>query len=162
MTYFWRTGVMVVVAAAAAVIAAAPGSASTPTAFTGSFTTPSAVITGFRQADGNTFISVTDYPVFTGELAGTGVEHISEVIHPDGVFTFTGEDVCTCRLAASGLSGTIALPFAGHGKANGSTIGRFTIGDGTGGLANMRGFGTFVSSDFGSSGSFSGVYHFDP
>jgi len=84
------------------------------------------------------------------------------VIHPDGTLNFKGEDVCTCMLAGTGLSGTIVLPFAGTGDPSGAAIGHFTIGGGTGGLANIHGVGMFESSDGGSSGPFSGAYHFDP
>jgi uncharacterized protein DUF3224 len=161
-SYVWGKGLVVAALAAAALVVAAPGSARTSTAFAGSFQGVSSVITGFRQADGNTFISQTVQVVYAGDLSGPVVEQIDVVIHPDGTFNFKGVDVCTCTLAGTGLSGTIALPFAGAGDASGSAIGHFTIGDGTGGLANMHGVGTFESSDGGLSGPFSGVYHFDP
>ena len=162
MSYLWRKGLVVAALTAAALLVAAPGSATTPSAFTGSFQNISSVTTGFRQADGNTFISQTVQVIYAGELSGPVVEHIDVVIHPDGNFNFKGEDDCTCTLAGTGLSGTIALPFAGSGDASGSASGHFTIGDGTGGLASMHGVGTFDSSNGGSSGPFSGVYHFDP
>jgi hypothetical protein len=162
MSYLWRK--VLVVAALAAVVAplvASPASATTPIAFSGTFQNISSVITGFRQADGNTFISQTVQVIYAGDFSGPVVEHIDVVIHPDGTFNFRGEDVCTCTLAGTGLSGTIRLPFAGTGDASGSARGHFTIG-GTDGFANIHGVGTFESSDGGSSGPFSGVYHFDP
>jgi Protein of unknown function (DUF3224) len=136
-------------------------SASTPTAFTATFQNTSSVVTASRQADGNTFVSQIVQVVYAGDFAGTVVEHIDVVIHPDGTLNAKGADVCTCTLTGTGLSGTIALPFSATGDASGAVAGRFTFADGTGGLANLRGVGTFESSN-GSSGSFSGVYHLDP
>jgi hypothetical protein len=136
-------------------------SASTPTAFTATFQNTSSVVTASRQADGNTFVSQIVQVVYAGDFAGTVVEHIDVVIHPDGTLNAKGADVCTCTLTGTGLSGTIALPFSATGDASGAVAGRFTFADGTGGLANLRGVETFESSN-GSSGSFSGVYHLDP
>jgi hypothetical protein len=147
--------------AAAAVLVAAPASASTPIPFAGTFQNGSSVVTGFRLADGNTFISQIVQVVYAGDLAGPVVEHIDVVIHPDGTLNAKGADVCACTLTGTGLSGTIVLPFTATGDASGAVRGRFTIGDGTGGLANLHGVGTFESSN-GSSGPFSGVYHLDP
>jgi hypothetical protein len=158
----WRRALVAGALAAAALLLAAPGSATTPTAFTGTFQNTSAVVTGFRQADGNTFISQIVQVVYAGDLSGSVVQHIDVVVHPDGTLNFKGADVCTCTLAGTGLSGTIVLPFAGTGDSSGAASGHFTIGGGTGGLANIHGVGTFQSSDGGSSGPFLGVYHFDP
>jgi len=157
-----RIGLVVAALATAALLVAAPGSASTSIAFAGSFQNTSSVVTSFRQADGNTFISQIVQVVYSGDLSGPVVEHIDLVIHSDGTLNFNGADVCTCTVAGTGLSGMIVLPFAGTGDANGAASGHFTIGDGTGGLANMHGVGRFQSSDGGSSGPFSGLYHFDP
>lgn len=81
------------------------------------------------------------------------------VIHPDGSSNFNGADVCACTVA--GRSGTIVLPFSGTVDPSGFVSGRFSIGHGTGDLANLHGVGTFQSST-GVGGPFSGVYHFDP
>jgi hypothetical protein len=161
MSHYRPRTFAVAVVAAAALFAAEPGSASVPTAFSGTFANTASAVTSFRQADGNTFISETVSVVYAGDLAGPVVEQIDVVIHPDGSFDFKGTDYCACTLAGSGRSGTIALPFTGTGEPDGSLSGRFTIGDGTGGLANMRGIGTFESSN-GAGGSFAGTYHFDP
>ena len=161
MNYLWRKALVAGSAvAAAAVLVAAPASATTPIPFAGTFQNGPSVVTGFRQADGNTFISQIVQVVYAGDLAGPVVEHIDVVIHPDGTLNAKGADVCTCTLAG-GRSGTIVLPFTATGDASGAVRGRFTIGDGTGGLANLHGIGTFESSN-GSSGPFSGVYHLDP
>jgi hypothetical protein len=162
MRYLWRRALAAGGAlAAAALLVAPPASATPPTAFTGTFQNTSSVVTGFRQADGNTFISQIVQVIYAGDLAGPVVEHIDLVIHPDGTLNAKGADVCTCTLTGTGLSGRIVLPFTATGDASGAVHGRFTIGDGTGGLANIHGVGTFESSN-GSSGPFSGVYHLHP
>jgi hypothetical protein len=144
---------------AVASVVVGTASASPPVAFNGTFTNLSSVTTSFRQADGNTFVSQTVAVVYAGDFVGPVTEQIDLVIHPDGSVNFKGADVCACTIA--GRSGTIVLPFSGTGDASGFVSGRFTIGDGTGGLANLHGVGTFESSN-GVTGPFSGVYHFDP
>jgi hypothetical protein len=162
MRHLWRRALAAGGAlAGAAFLVAPPASATPPTAFTATFQNTSSVVTGFRQADGNTFISQIVQVIYAGDLAGPVVEHIDVVIHPDGTFNVKGADFCTCTIAGTGLSGTFVLPFTGTGDASGAVHGPFTIGDGTGGLANIHGVGTFESSN-GSSGPFSGVYHIDP
>ncbi len=143
-----------------ALVAAGIASASPPIAFTGTFTSCCSVVTSFRQADGNTFISVFDVVFFAGDFAGTATEQFNLVFHPDGSATFNGTNDCTCTVA--GRSGTIATTFAGNSDPSGFTIGYVMWGGGSGGLANLHAVGTFHSSNGGGSGSFSGVYHFDP
>ena len=150
---------MVAAAAAVALVAVGTASASPPIAFSGTFTNLSSVTTSFRQADGNTFVSQTVSVVYAGDFAGPVTEQIDVVIHPDGSSNFKGADVCVCTVA--GRSGTIVLPFSGTGDPSGFLSGRFSIGDGTGDLANLHGVGTFQSST-GVGGPFSGVYHLDP
>jgi Protein of unknown function (DUF3224) len=142
------------------IAAGTASAATTPTAFSGTFSSCCVVLVSFRQADGNTFESVTDSVTFAGDLAGSSAEQINIVIHSDGSIEFQGSDVCACTVA--GRSGTIVMPFSGNGAPNGSTIGHISIGDGTGGLANLHGRATFLSSNGGTSGTVSGVYHFDP
>ena len=162
MRYLWRTTLVVSgVLAAAALVVPSPASATTPIRFNASFQNTSSVITASRQADGNTFLSEIVQVIYAGDFAGSVVEQADVVIHPDGTLNFKGADVCTCTLTGTGLSGTIVLPFAATGDTTGLVSGHFTIGDGTGGLANIRGVGTFETSN-GSSGPFSGVYHLDP
>ena len=98
--------------------------------------------------------------VYAGDFAGPVTEHIDLVIHKDGSLNAKGADVCDpCTVA--GRTGKIVLPFTGTADPSGFFSGRFSIGHGTGGLANLHGVGTFQSSN-GTSGPFSGVYHFDP
>src|SRR5207253_4747969 len=146
--------------AMAALLVGSPGSASTHVAFNGTFQNGSVVLTDFRQADGNTFISQTVQVVYAGDLSGSVVEQIDLVIHPNGSLNFNGVDVCACTLG--GRSGTIVLPFSGTGDASGAASGRFTITGATGGLANLHVVGTFQSSNGAPSGSFSAVYPFSP
>jgi len=150
---------LVAATVAVALVVAGTASASPPIAFNGTFTNLSSVTTSFRQADGNTFVSQIVSVVYAGDFAGRVTEQIDVVIHPDGSSNFKGADVCACTVA--GRSGTIVLPFSGTGDPSGFLSGRFSIGDGTGDLANLHGVGTFQSST-GVGGPFSGVYHFDP
>jgi hypothetical protein len=115
-------------------------------------------VTSVRQADGNTFISQTVSVVYAGDFVGLVTEQIDVVVHADGSVNFKGADFCACTVA--GRSGMIVVPFSGTGDPSGFVSGRFTIGHGTGALANLHGTGTFQSSN-GESGPFSGVYHFD-
>jgi Protein of unknown function (DUF3224) len=151
---------LVATTVAVALVVAGTASASPPIAFSGTFTNLGSVTTSFRQADGNTFVSQIVSVVYAGDFAGPVTEQIDLVIHPDGSSNFKGTDVCACTTVA-GLSGTIVLPFSGTGDPSGFLSGRFSIGDGTGDLANLHGVGTFQSST-GMGGPFSGVYHFDP
>ena len=160
MRDLWPKALLGAAMAMAALLVGSPGSASTHVAFNGTFQNGSVVLTDFRQADGNTFISQTVQVVYAGDLSGSVVEQIDLVIHPNGSLNFNGVDVCACTLG--GRSGTIVLPFSGTGDASGAASGRFTITGATGGLANLHVVGTFQTSNGGSSGSFSGVYHFDP
>jgi len=160
MSYLWRKALAVGGAvAAAAFVVPSPASASPSTAFNATFQNTSSVVTASRRADGNTFISEVVQVVYAGDLVGSVVEHADVVIHPDGTLNFSGADVCTCTVA--GRSGTIVLPFSATGDPSGFLSGHFSIGHGTGDLANLHGVGTFQSSN-GVSGPFSGVYHFDP
>ena len=103
------------------------------------FQNTSSVITASRQADGNTFVSQIVQVVYAGDFAGSVVEHIDLVIHPDGTLNAKGADLCTRTLTGTGLLGAIALPFSATGDTSGSVSGRFTFADGTGGLANLHG-----------------------
>ena len=146
----------------AAGAAAAP---TTPTAFSATFLgipgTTELVPGSFRVANGNVFETVTDEVYFTGGFAGYSAEQIHIVGHPDGSIEFYGSDLCSCTVGGS-FVGTITLPFSGNGAPDGSTIGYIVIGKGTGGLTNLHGTATFLSSNGGESGTWSGVYHFAP
>ncbi len=159
MRFFWRKAPIMAFAAAVLAVTA-PASATTGTAFSSTFQNTSSVTTSFRQADGNTFISQTVQVVYAGDLSGPVVEYIDIVVHPDGSLNAKGEDVCACTLAGTGRSGTIGLAFSATGDATGFVSGRFVFTGGTGGLAGMHGVGTFEAN--GSSGPFSGSYHFEP
>jgi len=141
MRNLWRKALFGADMAMAALLVGSPGSASTHVAFNGTFQNGSVVLTDFRQADGNTFISQTVQVVYAGDLSGSVVEQIDLVIHPNGSLNFNGVDVCACTLG--GRSGTIVLPFSGTGDASGAASGRFTITGATGGLANLHVVGTF-------------------
>ena len=151
---------LVAATVAVALVVVGSASASPPIAFSATFTNLSRVTTSSRQADGNTFVSQIVSVVYAGDFAGPVTEQIDLVIHKDGSLNAKGADVCDpCTVA--GRTGKIVLPFTGTADPSGFFSGRFSIGHGTGGLANLHGVGTFQSSN-GTSGPFSGVYHFDP
>ena len=75
---WWKT-LLGAALAVAALLVGSPGSASTHVAFNGTFQNTSAVVTDFRQADGNTFISETVHVVYAGDLSGSVVEQIDLV-----------------------------------------------------------------------------------
>jgi hypothetical protein len=71
------------VAALLLVAAALPGLASPP-APAGGGGTANFIPSGFRFADGNTFVDATLFGTVTGTLSGTWTEDAVLVIHPDG------------------------------------------------------------------------------
>ena len=163
----WVIGAAILASVAGAIPAAVMAAGTvpaptTPTAFSAGFSTVpnSTELVSFREADGNALVTVTDEVQFTGAFAGFSAEQISIVVHPDGSMEFHGSDLCNCTVAGS--SGTITMLFSGNGAPDGSTIGYISMGHGTGGLANLHGTATFLSSDGGTGGTWSGVYHFAP
>ena len=100
--------------------------------------------------------------VYAGDFAVPVTEQIDLVIHKDGSLNAKGADVCDPCTVAGRTGKQSSCTFTGHRRyPSGFFSGRFSIGHGTGGLANLHGVGTFQSSN-GVSGPFSGVYHFDP
>ena len=57
--------------------------ATTPTDGSGTFTFAAAV-TGSRQADGNTFLTLTGTEAIAGALTGAATVQFDQVIHPSG------------------------------------------------------------------------------
>ena len=110
-------------------------------------------------ADGNTFFHHNDAHTLTGTLAGTTSEDVTIIVNLStgqgtlsGLLFFTG--------TANGVSGTAVLQLVGVVKV--PTIqGSFAIISGDGGLANLRGQGTFVFPNAFIGGAYSGQIHFD-
>ena len=121
----------------------------------GTFTVSSAIIASTRQADGNTFLTLRVTTLYSGTLQGTGVGEETVIVHPDG--TLNGSTFETFTGAIGGTAGTAVLRVEGTGDVTTGVLrGRFTILDGTGGLANARGEGTFQA--VGDGGTYAVMY----
>ena len=133
--------------------------ATEPVSGGGGFTVDSAVVTSTRVVDGNTFLTSLVTSTLTGTLEGTTVGEETAVVHPNGLIiadtfeTFTG--------TVDGSAGTAVLRVVGTvDAASGALSGQFTIVEGTGGLANLRGQGTIQG--VGDAGTYTADIHFEP
>jgi len=125
---------------------AQPALATTPTEGGGTFTFHP-VIQSARMADGNTFLTATANDAFAGSF------------HPNGTATVQGTLTCTCIV--DGRTGTLTLRFEGTQAGPAAPVdGQFVVQDATGGLAGLRGDGTF--HDVGPAGTYTVRYHFEP
>ncbi len=75
---------------------AAAAAASPPRPSSGTFSVVTQTITDSRQADGNTFLTVSRTAALTGTYAGSTTDVIKLVLHEDGSLNLRGEGVCTC------------------------------------------------------------------
>jgi Protein of unknown function (DUF3224) len=133
-------------AAGAAVLAVQPVAASTPVPVAGTiFFVSAPVLSDFRNADGNTFVTIS-FPagVVTGDITGTFSEQINVVIHPDGFQNVHGNATCACTVA--GRTGTLVFDnITGTTNTSGVSEAHFVL-SGSGGLADLHGQGTAVIS----------------
>jgi|SRR6202158_4342959 len=127
--------------------------ASTSTPVSGAFSATIAPVAS-RVDDGNTIISFTFTETFTGTMSGTRVGIGTLVVHPDGTLYFHDTGLFTGTIA--GASGTATMTGVGAGAFS-SFNGRFHVSDGAGGLAGVRGGGSFTGSATGPV-SFAGTY----
>jgi hypothetical protein len=135
-----------------------PALASAPATGSGTVSFTSERLTSMRFAGGNVIVTVALTGFLTGTLSGPFTESLVSVQHPDGTETFQATSPCACRIA--GQAGSVTLRIVGAGITGGSNTGHLTLLGGTGGLANLRGQGTFSGSEAGESYTLS--YHFDP
>jgi len=137
---------------------AQPALATTPIDGGGTFTFHP-VIQSARTADGNTFLTATANDAFAGSFTGPYTEQFVFVTHPNGTATVQGTLTCTC--VVDGRTGTLTLRFEGTQAGPAAAVdGQFVVQDATGGLAGLRGVGTF--HDVGPAGTYTVRYHFDP
>ena len=116
-----------------------------------------------RAADGNTFFSLTTTFLDSGMLSGTETDVFTFVTHPDGNTTFHGFATFTGDIVVDGsvvASGTSRFVLEGTGEGP-SFQGALTILSGTGGLAKLRGHGTFAGT-LGAGGTYTLDIHFEP
>ncbi len=136
-----------------------PVRAAPPIEGSGTFTDSNVIVTPVRQADGNTFISVTFTEVDTGILTGWCLASFTEVIHSDGAGNFIGSQ--TCKGSVYSQAGTYIFSFVGTQVQApfGPFHGQFVL-SGTGTLSNLHGQGTFQAG--GLSGIYTVAVHVDP
>lgn len=111
---------------------------------------------------GNFIIEQTTSGAVTGTLAGTFVDELRAILHPNGFVNAQGTITCTCTVA--GKSGTIVFNQMSKGPL-GSFEGTAVIVSGTGDLANLHGTleiqGTVDPNGLATI-AYSGQIHFDP
>jgi hypothetical protein len=136
------------------VVLAPSASAATRVAVSGSFTQVGFTITGSRTAGDLTFFSFTETDVLAGSLSGTSALTGECIVFPSqeamckATETFTG--------TFDGTAGTLTFfDVVRLDMTTGAVSGQFMITDGSGGLANVRGIGTF--SGAGGGGTYSGT-----
>jgi hypothetical protein len=147
MTRFKVRLLTLVLAAGAALVAVQPVAASTPIPVAGTFyfVPPPPVLSGFRMAGGNTFVTVF-FPagVVTGDIRGNFTEQLHFVTHPDGSQNLRGNATCTC--AVGGRTGTLVFDnIVGTTNTSGVSEAHFVL-SGSGGLAGLHGQGTAIVS----------------
>src|SRR3990172_7317924 len=88
--------------------------ASPPVRGWGSYTVTGAAVTGVRLADGNVFVTETEYADATGTLTGTFAHDLVVAIHPDGSLNFRGTGTFTGTV--DGVSGSFEDTLRGQGS----------------------------------------------
>jgi hypothetical protein len=107
-------------------------------------------------ADGNTIITAMQPFTVAGTLMGTEVLTFHEVIHPNGTVNIESFGVFTGTV--NGIEGTVLSRNVSTGDIN-SQEGHFTLFGGTDALVTLHAEGTWMF--VGSSGTYSGSFHFD-
>lgn len=117
-----------------------------------------------RMADGNATFSAVDIVALTGGITGTAIDTYVFTVHPDGSTTGHGTETCSaCTIG--GRTGGYTEVFSFTATPNFATFdGRFAVTSATGGLAGLRGEGTFHGGATAAGFSETVVlnYHFDP
>lgn len=141
-------------------MALAPTAAATPPApANGTITLGAPIITSFRSAGGNTFITLTRSITFTGTVSGTASAEQTVVVHASGEINFNVLLACPCTVAAA--SGSVVVRVEGRGSlVTGTFTGHMRFISGTGDLANLHFNAAFTQDPSGI--DYSGTYHFDP
>jgi len=118
-------------------------SAAAPAMITGAFTFTSNQLIATRTAGPNTLVTSTITLALTGGLSGTIDQTSTALTTAQGLTVDVGQTRLAFTGTVAGSSGT--LLFASTANTAGGTFhGHFTILSGTGGLANLRGEGTFI------------------
>ena len=143
----------------ATALLAQPAFATTPAEGSGTFTF-APTVTSSRTADGNTFLTLTATEAISGAITGAATVQFNQVIHSSGEANVKG--LITCACSVGGQSGTVEFRFEGTGAGTAASPldGQFVIQNGSGGLAGLRGNGTFHG--VGPGGTYTVRWHFDP
>jgi hypothetical protein len=157
-----RTAAMSVALLVAMALVAQPALATAPTQGNGTFafTGPPVPTSAPRTAGGNTFLTAMATGTINGPISGTFRQEFTQVIHSSGESNLRGTVFCTCSIG--GHAGTIELRFEGTGAGTAASPldGHFVAQNGTGGLGELHGEGTFHAVGIGGTYTFS--WHFDP
>lgn len=94
-----------------------------------------------QSANGDTIVTVTITETFSGALAGNWVGTEWDVVHADNSGTFQGVGVFTG--SADQHSGSAVMSYAGTFPSSGPFKAQWTIDNGSDGLQNVHGQGTF-------------------
>lgn len=133
--------------------------ASTSTTLTGTIAQGSLKILSTRTDGGNTIIQLDRTDILTGGIVGTCVDIIptTVTIHSDGSGNIHGK--CQGNATLLGRTGTYIESFAATTSANGAVVLHASLGNGTGGLADMHGVQT--ASSQGTTTVYSAQIHFE-
>lgn len=133
-------------------------SATTPASASGTFTGTGFKLINTKTAGPNTFATAAMNFSLTGAFTGTAAETATTLTTAKGLTVDVGDVRATFTGTVNGISGTVVFRINGN-SAGGPFHGHFVIIDGTGGLANLRGEGTFkLTSPNG--GTYSAQIHF--
>ena len=99
------------------------------------------IVTDFKQVGPNLIITVDITETFSGTLDGcyTGTER--DVVYKNGSATFHGSGTFTG--VVNGQSGTMVMTYEGTVTSQGVASANWVLEQGTGGLTNLHGQGTF-------------------
>lgn len=132
---------------------------TTPIPASGTISPIQSLGTVIMVVDGNTFFHHNDVHTLTGTLVGTTSEDVTIIVNlSTGAGTLSGRLFFTGT--AAGVQGTLTLQLVGTVSVP-SIQGEFTIINGGGGLATLRGQGSFVFPNAFIGGTYSGEVHFD-
>ena len=134
--------------------------ATKPTQVSGTIAALGFTVTGMRSADGNTIVILIETESLAGDLTGTMVAEVREMIHASG--RVEGQALSTITGSAMGKSGTVVLRYVMTGTYGGTFSGQWVILSGTGDLANLHGQGTVTADTSAGTGTYSGQIHFEP
>lgn len=129
--------------------------AGPPISASGSYQQVSFVPSNFRTADGVTFFDFTENDRLSGTFSGTSVIEGSCMRRASGQTLCQALETFTGTVAGQGSSGdTVTFRDVVRIDSTGAVHGSFTVVSGTGGLANVRGHGTFEGT---ANGSYTGL-----